>query len=455
MAKIKSIYICQNCGYESPKWLGKCPSCNEWNTFAEEIKDSQKTTSSSVNKSAILNNMPKPITKIVSGEKERFITGINELDRVLGGGLVKGSLTLISGDPGIGKSTLLLQTASNIAQKYGKVLYVSGEESEEQIKIRGDRLSVSSDNLFIISETSLDSIEVYIDEIKPIFVIIDSIQTIYKENITSAPGSVSQVRECSNNLMRIGKGKDIPLFIVAHVTKQGELAGPRVLEHMVDTVLYFEGERTEEFRILRTMKNRFGTTSEIGVFEMKEEGLKEVYDPSSMFLEDTNFNQEGSIVVGIMEGTRPILVEIQALVSQTNSPMPRRTAIGLDYQRLSLILAVLEKKLRIPFYNNDVYVNVVGGLNIEGTMADLGVALALISSAKNKGLSIPKAVVVGEVGLTGEIRPVNSAERLVKEAEKMGFSHALIPERNKNKVRSNNINIMGISNLKEIVTKIF
>ena len=455
MSKIKSRYTCQNCGYESPKWLGKCPSCNEWNTFVEEIKEPASVTKETAKKSVLTKGMPKSINEIKSGEKQRLVTGINELDRVLGGGLVKGSLTLISGDPGIGKSTLLLQTANNIAAKYGKVLYVSGEESEEQIKIRGDRLGVKTSDLYIISETNLDAIEVYIEKLNPIFVIIDSIQTIYKETVTSAPGSVSQVRECSNHLMRIGKGLDVPLFIVAHVTKQGELAGPRVLEHMVDTVLYFEGERTEEFRILRTMKNRFGTTSEIGVFEMKQEGLKEVYDPSSMFLEDTNFTQEGSVVVGIMEGTRPLLVEIQALVSQTNAPMPRRTAIGIDYQRVSLILAVLEKKLRIPFYNHDVYVNVVGGLNIEGTMADLGVAIALISSCKNKGITLPKVMVVGEVGLTGEIRPVNSVDRIVKEAEKMGFNNVIIPARSKDKIQKSSMNIIGVNNLRDIINKIF
>ena len=374
---------------------------------------------------------------------------------MLGGGLVKGSLTLISGDPGIGKSTLLLQTANNIAKKYGKVLYVSGEESEEQIKIRGDRLGVASNELYIVSETNLDTIEAYIDELQPKFVIIDSIQTVYKEGVTSAPGSVSQVKECSNQMMRIGKQKNIPLFIVAHVTKQGELAGPRVLEHMVDTVLYFEGERTEEFRILRTMKNRFGTTSEIGVFEMRQEGLVEIYDPSSIFLEDTTFNQEGSVVIGIMEGTRPILVEVQALVTETKAVMPRRTAVGLDNQRLSLILAVLEKKLRIPFYNHDVYVNVVGGLNLDGTMADLGVAIALLSSMKGKGIKLPKVLVIGEVGLTGEIRPISSVERLVNEAEKMGFENAIIPFRNKDKVMNKSINIIGINNIREAISKIF
>ncbi|MGL5380178.1 DNA repair protein RadA [Clostridium sp.] len=455
MAKIRSIFICQECGYESPKWLGKCPDCNKWNTLVEEVKDTQKEIKSKINTIRILDNMPKKIEDIKSGDKERYDTGLKELNRVLGGGLVKGSLTLISGDPGIGKSTLLLQTANTISKKYGKVLYVSGEESEEQIKIRGDRLGVVAPDLYILSETNLDLIEGYIDEIKPVFVIIDSIQTVYKEVVTSAPGSVSQVKECSNALMRIGKKNGIPLFIVAHVTKQGELAGPRVLEHMVDTVLYFEGERTEEFRVLRTMKNRFGTTSEIGVFEMAEEGLKEVYDPSRMFLEDTNFNQEGSAVVGIMEGTRPILVEIQALVSETNMHMASRTAIGIDNQRLRLILAVLEKKLRVPFYKYDVYVNVVGGLTLDGTTADLGLALALLSSVKNAGFKLERTVVVGEVGLTGEIRPVVACDRLIKEAEKMGFKNAIIPARNREKVISKEINIIGSSNVKEAIPKIF
>ena len=454
MAKIKSMFVCQQCGYEVPRWLGKCPSCNEWNSFVEEIKDTSVEAKNS-SKKIILDNMPRSIGEIKSGEKERLATNLKELDRVLGGGLVKGSLTLISGDPGIGKSTLLLQTSNNIALKYGKVLYVSGEESEEQIKIRGDRLGVVTKDLFIVSETNLDIIEAYINELKPVFVIIDSIQTMFKEGVTSAPGSVSQVKECSNQLMRIGKGNNIPLFIVAHVTKQGELAGPRVLEHMVDTVLYFQGERTEEFRILRTMKNRFGTTSEIGVFEMGEEGLMEIHDPSRMFLEDTSYSQEGSVVIGIMEGTRPILVEVQALVTQTNSPIPRRTAVGVDNQRLSLILAVLEKKLKVAFYNNDVYVNVVGGLNIDGTTADLGIAIALLSSIKNTSVKLNKCVILGEVGLTGEIRSINFSERLSNEAEKMGFEYIVLPERNRGKINNQNIKAIGVNNLREAISKIF
>lgn len=452
MAKSKTSFVCQECGFESLKWMGKCPNCNTWNSFVEEVTIKNNKHS---NLNISENNEPKCIVNIKSGEHERYDTGIGELNRVLGGGLVKGSLTLISGAPGIGKSTLLLQSCNNIAEKYGKVLYISGEESEEQIKMRSDRLGVNSNNLFVLAETNLDAIALQIEKIKPIFVIIDSIQTMYKPEVTSAPGSVSQVRECSNEVMRMGKGKGISFFIVAHVTKQGELAGPRVLEHMVDSVLSFEGERTEEFRILRTIKNRFGTTSEIGVFEMQEEGLLEVANPSNVFLEETNFKQEGSIVIGVMEGTRPILVEIQALVSETKAVMPRRTVVGIDSSRLSLILAVLEKKLKIPFYNCDVYVNVVGGLNIDGTFADLGLALALISSIKNREVKLDKMIVVGEIGLTGEVRPVAYCDRIVNEAEKMGFLNVIVPERNVEKVKRSKIGLYGVASLREAVNKVF
>ncbi len=451
MGKVKTVFVCQQCGYESLKWMGKCPGCGEWNTMAEEVKASQDKSILSI----ITNSLPKKITDIKSSEYERMDTGIKELNRVLGGGLVRGSLTLISGAPGIGKSTLLLQTAEYIAEKYGKVLYVSGEESEEQIKMIGDRLKVHSSNLYVVPETNMDAIGEHIKNINPVFVIMDSIQTLFKPNITSAPGSVSQVRETANDIMRIGKTNNISFFIVAHITKQGELAGPRVLEHMVDTVLSFEGERTEEFRILRTVKNRFGTTSEIGVFEMKEEGLIEIYNPSQVFLEDTSFQKEGSIVIGIMEGTRPILVEIQALVSETKAIMPRRTAVGIDIQRLNLILAVLEKKLKIPFYSSDVYANVVGGLNIEGTYADLGLALALISSAKTKEAGMENLLVIGEVGLIGEVRPISMCERIVNEGIKMGFKNFIIPKRNSEKIRNNTVNIIGVSSLKEAVAKVF
>ncbi|MBP2033150.1 DNA repair protein RadA/Sms [Clostridium algifaecis] len=455
MAKVKTIFVCQNCGYESLKWLGKCPSCNEWNTMVEETKImDRKSQSKSILQSNSVSEL-KSINDIKSGEYARFDTGINELNRVLGGGIVKGSLTLISGAPGIGKSTILLQTANNIASKYGKVIYVSGEESGEQIKMRGDRLGALSDNLYILSETNLDTIENHIQNNNPIFVIIDSIQTLFKDTISSAPGSVSQVRESSNDIMRIGKTKNISFFIVAHITKQGELAGPRVLEHMVDTVLSFEGERTQEFRILRTVKNRFGTTSEIGVFEMREKGLKEISNPSQVFLEETNFQKEGSVVIGVMEGTRPILIEIQALVSDTKAVMPRRTAVGVDNSRLSLILAVLEKKLRIRFYNCDVYVNVVGGLEIEGTFGDLGLALALISSVKSTEVKLKNFLAVGEIGLTGEVRPVAFCDRIVNEAKKMGFSNILIPNRNREKIKDKDVNIIGVSSLKEALNKVF
>jgi DNA repair protein RadA/Sms len=450
MAKSKTCFVCQECGFESLKWMGKCPNCNTWNSFVEEV-----TVKNDKNTILNQNNEPKCIVNIKSGEHERYDTGIGELNRVLGGGLVKGSLTLISGSPGIGKSTLLLQSSNNIAKKYGKVLYVSGEESEEQIKMRSDRLGVNSSNLFILSETNMDVISLQIEQIKPIFVIIDSIQTVFKSAVSSAPGSVSQVRECANEIMRIGKSKGISFFVVAHVTKQGELAGPRVLEHMVDSVLSFEGERTEEFRILRTIKNRFGTTSEIGVFEMEQEGLLEVSNPSNVFLEETNFKQEGSIVIGVMEGTRPILVEIQALVSETKAVMPRRTVVGIESARLNLILAVLEKKLKIPFYNCDVYVNVVGGLSIDGTFADLGLALALISSIKNKETKLDKMIVVGEIGLTGEVRPISYCERIVNEAEKMGFMNIIIPERNIGKIKTSKIGTYGVSSLREAVNKVF
>ncbi|MBI6874290.1 DNA repair protein RadA [Clostridium aciditolerans] len=451
MAKNKTTFVCQECGYESPKWLGKCPNCSTWNSLVEEIKSVNNLAFNPLKSGSV----PKNIASIKSSEYERFDTGITELNRVLGGGLVKGSLTLISGAPGIGKSTLLLQTANNISQKYGKVLYVSGEESEEQIKMRGDRLDTISENLYVVSETNLEQIQEHIEDTKPVFVIIDSIQTLFKQSVSSAPGSVSQVRESANDIMHMGKSKGISFFIVAHVTKQGELAGPRVLEHMVDTVLSFEGQRTEEFRILRTLKNRFGTTSEIGVFEMRESGLEEISNPSEVFLEETEFQKEGSVVIGVMEGTRPILVEIQALVSETKAVMPRRTAVGVDASRLNLILAVLEKKLKIPFYNSDVYINVVGGLNIEGTFGDLGLALALISSVKSKEIGLEKLLVVGEIGLTGEVRPVAFCDRLVNEAHKMGFKNVIIPMRNVEKIRNKNINSISVSSLREAVNKVF
>ncbi|SDL27294.1 DNA repair protein RadA [Natronincola ferrireducens] len=448
MAKTKTKFICQQCGYESPKWLGRCPGCEQWNTLEEETMIDKKDFKRSP--TIVSSSKPQLIKSIKSGAYERYDTEIHELNRVLGGGLVKGSLTLISGEPGIGKSTLILQASSKIAEKYGTVLYVSGEESEEQIKMRAERLDALADSLYIVSETNIDVIEKYINELQPAFVLLDSVQTLFKEDLTSAPGSVSQVKESVNNLMRIGKSKNIPMFIVAHVTKQGELAGPRVLEHMVDTVLHFEGERTQEFRILRALKNRFGTTSEIGVFEMAEEGLVEVSNPSAIFLETLTQEAEGSIVVAMVEGTRPILVEIQALVAPTNAGFPRRTAVGVDMNRLNLIIAVLEKKMGIPLMNQDIYVNVVGGLKLEGTSADLGLAMAIYSSFRGIPLPSKDIIAIGEISLTGDLRPVGQMEKMIKEAEKMGFKGCVLPERNKGKVKeTGTLKINGAKSLRD------
>ncbi len=453
MARAKSVYVCSQCGFESAKWLGRCPDCNSWNSFTEEVKVAREPAKMVKSKGISARNTPRPMGQIESSVKERLDTGLPELNRVLGGGLIKGSLTLISGDPGIGKSTLLLQCAGAIAKQYGKVLYVSGEESEEQIKMRADRLNITTERLYVVSETQVSMVEEHIRSIDPVFCIIDSIQTLFSDQLSSAPGSVSQVRECASELMRLGKTNQLPLFIVAHVTKSGELAGPRVLEHMVDTVLSFEGERTEDLRILRTVKNRFGTTAEIGVFEMREEGLMEVYDPSRLFLEETP--GEGTMVIGIMEGTRPILVQVQSLVAETKIVMPRRTAVGLDVTRLNMLLAVLEKKVKVPFYASDVYVNVVGGLHIEGTGGDLGLALSLISSAKSKEMIHPHAVAVGEIGLTGEIRPVSKAERVITEAAKMGFTHAVVSSRQTIRKPPEGIQLIRVATVREAYETLF
>ncbi|MCC5910780.1 MAG: DNA repair protein RadA [Clostridiaceae bacterium] len=448
MAKVKTKFICQECGYESAKWLGRCMGCQEWNTMEEEVvtkKQDFKRSPTMVSKAK-----PQPIKTIKSGGYERYDTEIQELNRVLGGGLVKGSLTLISGEPGIGKSTLILQASSKIASKQGKVLYVSGEESEEQIKMRAERLDALAETLYVVSETNIDVVEEYISELEPAFVLIDSVQTLFKSDLSSAPGSVSQVKECVNNLMRIGKSKNIPMFIVAHVTKQGELAGPRVLEHMVDTVLHFEGERTQEFRILRALKNRFGTTSEIGVFEMAQEGLVEVSNPSAIFLDSLTEKAEGSIVVSTVEGTRPLLVEIQALVTPTTAGFPRRTAVGVDLNRLNLIVAVLEKKVGLPLMNQDIYINVVGGLKLEGTSADLGVAMAIYSSMRGIPVPSKNMMALGEISLTGDLRPISHMEKMVKEAEKMGFQTCIVPGKNKiNGDEMKNLKIQGVDTLRE------
>ncbi len=450
MGKSKTSFICQSCGYDSPKWVGKCPGCDQWNSMEEELvlakKDFKRSTTTEGK------TKPQSIKNVKSGAYERYNTEITELNRVLGGGLVRGALTLISGEPGIGKSTLILQTGSNIARKYGAVLYVSGEESEEQIKMRAERLDAQADDLFIVSETNVEIIEGYINEMLPVFVIIDSVQTLYQSELSSAPGSVSQVKECVNNLMRIGKSKNIPIFLVAHVTKQGELAGPRVLEHMVDTVLHFEGERTQDFRILRALKNRFGTTSEIGIFEMAEQGLMEVSNPSAIFLESINPEAEGAVVIATMEGTRPILLEIQALVTPTNTGFPRRTAVGVDINRLNMIIAVLEKKMGLPLVNFDIYINVVGGLKLEGTFADLGIAAAIYSSLRGIPVATREIIMVGEISLTADLRPVSHTDKMIREAHKLGFKRIILPRKNNNKLdESNNIKILSVNNLQEAI----
>jgi DNA repair protein RadA/Sms len=394
------------------------------------------------------------LDEIKSDRKDRLDTGIGELNRVLGGGIVKGSLTLIAGEPGICKSTLILQTADNIAKNYGQVLYVSGEESEEQIKMRGDRIiKTTPDNLFLLSETNIEIVGDIVSQIRPNFLIIDSIQTMYTDTLDAAPGSVSQIRSSTNELMKIGKVMNIPIFIVAHVTKSGELAGPKIIEHLVDCVLQFTGDRNQDLRILRANKNRFGTTSEIGAFEMKEEGLVEVDNLSASFLEGLDEAGEGSIATAVYEGTRPLLLELQALTSTANAGFPRRTAIGVDINRLNMIVAVLERRAGINLSTQDIYVNVVGGLKPEGTSIDLAVALAIYSSLKgidNKG----KTLAIGEIGLTGDLRPVRHADKIANEATRMGFKNIILPKKNAGRLSLSGINVIGISNIREACSKL-
>lgn len=425
MAKTNTVFFCNECGYESAKWLGKCPACNAWNTFVEEKVVKQGNNKTVVKKTVT----PVSLKSIEKIKISRISSGFDELDRVLGGGFVNGSLTLLGGEPGIGKSTLILQ----ICEKFktdGKVLYVSGEESAEQIKIRADRLGINSENIMFLGETDINAIEQTIEDIDPKLVIIDSIQTMYSDDITSAPGSVSQVREITSRIMKMCKMKGITTVIIGHVTKDGTIAGPRVLEHMVDAVLYIEGERYFSYRIVRGVKNRFGSTNEIGMFEMRNEGMVEITNPSSVLLTDREDNPAGSVIVASLEGTRPILVELQALTSTTVFGMPRRTANGIDYNRVTLLIAVLEKIGGINLVNQDVYMNIVGGIKINEPALDLGVVLSAASSFKN--ISIPKDVaVIGEVGLTGEIRSVNMIEKRLKEVEKMGLKKCIIPDSNK------------------------
>ena len=435
--KGKTVYVCQECGYESPKWLGQC-ICGAWGSFVEEkVIESDDTGSGRRTVGAAPGERVRatPLKKVGSADYSRIKTGIAELDRVLGGGLVKGSLVLISGEPGIGKSTLIIQAAANIARDCGRVLYVSGEESGEQIKMRADRICGDySDRLFVLSETNMENVEAVCDEMEPEFVIIDSIQTMYTREMDSAPGSVSQVRGCGNLLMRLGKTRGIPVFIVAHVTKSGELAGPKIVEHLVDCVLSFTGERDNDLRILRAYKNRFGTTSEIGAFRMEEEGLVEIPNLSEIFVEEGGGKPEGSVVTAVYEGSRPVMFEIQALTASANVGFARRTAVGIDNQRLSMLLAVLEKKAGIPMMNSDVYVNVAGGVRPDGTAVDLAVVLAIYSSYR--GISPGRRLIaIGEVGLTGGIRPVSGADKIAVEAKRMGYEEIILPARDAEKLK--------------------
>lgn len=423
MAKTKTIYVCQECGYETTGWMGKCPACNQWNTLVEERQETAVKPGAGLFRDA----EPVSINDIKVESEERTSTGIKEMDRVLGGGIVKGSLILVGGDPGIGKSTLLLQVCEGL--KADKILYVSGEESIRQIKLRADRLGIRNGSLLMVSETSFKAVERLIDKEKPGFVIIDSIQTMFNEDLTSAPGSVSQVRDVTSGLMKIAKGGGISIMIVGHVTKEGSLAGPRVLEHMVDTVLYFEGERHLSYRVLRAVKNRFGSTNEIGIFEMKDVGLAEVDNPSAIMLSEKPENVPGSVVVANVEGTRPMLVEIQALVCATNFGMPRRMATGVDYNRITLLMAVLEKRVGMQLHNHDAYVNVVGGLKIDEPACDLGVITAIASSFRNIAVE-PGTVMIGEVGLTGEVRAVSQIDKRIMEAARIGFKKCIIPAGN-------------------------
>jgi len=454
MSKAKTHFVCQSCGYQAPKWLGRCPGCQEWDTFVEERIIEGRTPERDllgIESRAI----PVPITTIVPEERGRLQTGIHEFDRVLGGGMVYGSVILIGGDPGIGKSTLLLQAMSKVAESGETVLYISGEESIQQTKIRADRLGISSEKLFVVSETSLEKILQDIQSLRPSIVIIDSIQTIYSSELPSPPGSITQVRESSNRLIYLAKNLSIPIFLVGHVTKEGFIAGPKLLEHMVDTVLYLEGESHSSFRILRSVKNRFGSTHEIGVFEMKETGMEEVINPSELFLSGRGQAASGSAVIASLEGTRPLLVEIQALVVPTHYGVPRRTAQGVDFNRVSLLVAVMEKRLGIPLSNQDIYLNIAGGIRIDEPGADLGIIASILSSIKNQSIE-PHWVIFGEVGLSGEVRGIHRAEVRVHEAIRLGFRRILLPRQNRQKLKGiKGAELVDIENIREAVERLF
>lgn len=441
----KSVFFCQNCGHEENKWLGQCPMCKEWNTFVEEPVSFSKSASAKLIKDAEV----VALKHVETDQEERIKTKIEELDRVLGGGIVPGSLLLVGGDPGIGKSTLLLQVCQRLCEDKHQVLYISGEESLKQIKLRANRMGEFTEDLLLLCETNLEIVKNVIQKRKPEVVIIDSIQTMYSEEVASAPGSVSQVRESTNVFMQLAKGLGISIFIVGHVTKEGTVAGPRVLEHMVDTVLYFEGDRHASYRILRGVKNRFGSTNEIGVFEMRQNGLVEVENPSEFMLNGKPENASGSVAACSMEGTRPILIEIQALVCSSNFGMPRRTAAGTDYNRVNLLMAVLEKRVGIHLSNYDAYVNIAGGIKMNEPAVDLGIVMAIVSSYKNQPID-EKTIVFGEVGLSGEVRAVNMPEQRVAEAKKLGFTTCIMPEVSREVVKNiKGIKIIGVKTINE------
>lgn len=450
--KQKTTFFCKECGFESPKWLGQCPGCKEWDSFVEEpvVK-----TAAGRSVTVTEHREPSKLSEIVTNDEVRTLTGIGELDRVLGGGIVTGSLVLVGGDPGIGKSTLLLQMCKQLAEAGKDVLYVSGEESVKQIKMRADRLGTFQKELFLLSETDLDIVTEVIGRKKPEIVIIDSIQTMYREEIGSAPGSVSQVRETTSTLMRLAKSLPVSIFIVGHVTKEGVVAGPRVLEHMVDTVLYFEGDGGASYRFLRGVKNRFGSTDEIGVFEMRGNGLVGVPNPSEYMLAGKPKQAPGSIVVCSIEGTRPILIEVQALVCQTNFNMPRRTSTGTDYNRVNLLMAVIEKRMGVRMGDCDAYINVAGGMRIHEPALDLGIILALLTSYRNQSLD-DETICFGEVGLAGEVRAVNMAEQRVLEAAKLGFKRCILPKVNcrqlaLTKEQTRGLELVGIESIHELL----
>ena len=451
MAKVKSKYVCQNCGYETAGYLGKCPECGSWGSFVEELS---KPVSSVKETDAIFDTVPPmKLDEIEMNSEIRMSTNISEFDRVLGGGIVQGSLILIAGDPGIGKSTILLQTSGELSEGGKKILYISAEESASQIKLRAQRLGVKSDNLYIYPQTNLELVKKHIEEMNPDLVIVDSIQAIYTSLIQSSAGSVSQIRECCNILMHIAKSRNVSIIIIGHVTKEGNIAGPKVLEHMVDTVIQFEGDKTKSYRILRSIKNRFGNTSEVGIFEMGEKGLCEVINPSEVFLKEYNQTQTpGSTIIVTNEGTRPLLVEIQALVGTTPYPAPRRIANGVDTGRVLQILAVLEKRIGLNLSKQDVYVNVIGGMEIKEPAADLGIALAIVTCVRDVVFDTSTAI-VGEIGLSGEIRAVNNIEKRINEAQKLGFKRIIIPASNEIQEEFKGIEVIKVKRILEAITR--